>query len=77
MLCMLMHALHGNHGEHQATATNANESLLEILKRRYALGEISDAQFEQMKRSLGVSSSAQAEAANAHTGHPRHDTDGR
>jgi hypothetical protein len=51
---MLMHALHGNHDGHQPAASNSNESLLDLLKRRYALGEISDAQFEQMKRALGL-----------------------
>ena len=71
MLCMLMHALHGNHGEQQPTASNSNESLLDALrvKRRYALGEISDAQFEQMKRTLGLPSSAQANAPMEHAGH--------
>ncbi len=68
MLCMLMHALHGNHDEHQP-ASNSNESLLDVLKRRYALGEISDAQFEQMKRTLGLPSSAQANAPTEHMGH--------
>lgn len=65
---MLMHALHGNHDGHPA-ASNSNESLLDVLKRRYALGEISDAQFEQMKRTLGLPSSAQANALTEHTGH--------
>lgn len=32
----------------------AAESLLDILKRRYAKGEISKEQFEEMKRDLGV-----------------------
>ncbi|MBI5303887.1 MAG: SHOCT domain-containing protein [Chloroflexi bacterium] len=68
MWCMLMHALHGNHDGHQPSSTS-NESLLEILKRRYALGEINDAQFEQLKRTLGVSSSAQANAPTEHPGH--------
>lgn len=68
MMCMLMHALHGNHDEHQPAASNSNESLLDILKRRYVLGEISDAQFEQMKRTLGLSASAQMNMATEHTG---------
>ncbi|MBI5029294.1 MAG: SHOCT domain-containing protein [Chloroflexi bacterium] len=69
MFCMLMHALHGNHGEHQPTATHSNESLLDVLERRYALGEISDAQLEQMKRTLGLSSASQANLPTEHTGH--------
>ena len=69
MLCMLMHALHGNHDGHQP-ASNSNESLLEILKRRYALGEINDVQFEQMQRALGLTVQTNAAgAANAPTGH--------
>ncbi len=69
MMCMLMHALHGDHDQHQMQAHSSDESLLEILKRRFALGEITEAQFEQMRRVLGLSASAQAEAANAHAGH--------
>ncbi len=47
----------------QATSWCAQqgESLLEILKRRYALGEITREQFEELKRTLGVS-----EANSAH-----------
>lgn len=52
MWCMLMHGLHGNHDEHQPTTNNPNESPLDILKRRYALGEISETQFEQMKKKV-------------------------
>jgi uncharacterized membrane protein len=66
---MLMHAMHGDHDGHPATASTANESLLEILKRRYALGEISDVQFDQMKRTLELPSSAQANVSTEHTGH--------
>lgn len=68
MMCMLMHALHGNHAEHPAPPSHSNESLLDILKRRYALGEISDAQFEQMKRTLGLTASAQMNLTTEHTG---------
>jgi len=63
---MLMHALHGNrdsHSTHNATPNAPNESLLEILKRRYALGEINEAQFLQMQRALGLT--MQTDAANA------------
>ena len=65
---MLMHALHGNHDEHAPSASHTNESLLDILKRRYALGEISDAQFEQMKRALGLSASEQMNMTTEHMG---------
>ena len=40
----------------RATRTSArpDESPLEILKRRYAKGEITKEQFDQMKRDLGL-----------------------
>ena len=42
------------------------ESLLDALKRRYALGEITREQFEELKRTLGVSD---ASSANQHEYH--------
>ncbi len=69
MMCMMMHGNHDSHNAPNQTAHAANESLLEILKRRFALGEINEAQFEQMKRVLGLSASAQPDVANAHAGH--------
>jgi uncharacterized membrane protein len=69
MMCMMMHAM--DHLSHSAAATPASVShaehnalsLLDILKRRYALGEINREQFEEMKRVLGVSGSDSAEHA--------------
>lgn len=69
MFCMLIHALHGDHGEHPSTASNSNESLLDVLKHRYALGEINNVQFEQMKRTLGLAFSSQSNMPTEHTGH--------
>lgn len=60
-MCM-MHAMdHSGHGA-QATPAPAEqrESLLDILKRRYALGEITREQFEEMKHTLGVSDASSA-----------------
>ncbi len=60
MMCMMMHAM--DHSAHNTPATPANvppnESPLDILKRRYALGEITREQFEEMKRVLGFSGDA-------------------
>ncbi len=54
-MCMMHGMDHSGHNT-QTSATSApqNESLLDILKRRYALGEITREQFEEMKRVLGV-----------------------
>lgn len=65
-MCM-MHAM--DHSGHDAHATQAaagrGESLFDILKRRYALGEITREQFEEMKRTLAVSDASSA-AEHAH-----------
>ncbi len=59
MMCMMMHAMdhdmdHGNHDMQMPMVQK--ESPLEILRRRYASGEIDRAQFEEMKRVLGLPS---------------------
>ena len=63
MMCMMMHAMdHSGHDAHSTPATTPpSESLLDILKRRYALGEINREQFEEMKRVLGVTDSSSVE----------------
>ena len=64
-MCM-MHMMmdHGGHDmqEHQASAP-LQESLLEILKRRYALGEINLEQFQEMQRVLGLAGMPELSAA--------------
>jgi uncharacterized membrane protein len=64
-MCMMMHTMdHSGHDAHATPATvGQGESLLDILKRRYALGEITREQFEAMKHALGVSD---ANPANEH-----------
>ena len=63
MMCMMMHAMdHSGHDAHTMPAsTPQSESLLDILKRRYAVGEINREQFEEMKRVLGVTDSSSVE----------------
>ena len=72
MCCMMMQGMdHSEHDIHTAT-TNApqNESLPDILKRRYALGEITREQFEEMKRVLGlVDTSPMAGASDEQSDH--------
>jgi len=54
MWCMLMHAMgHSEHGEHEVHASDPPvESGLDILKRRFALGEITRQQFDEMSSVL-------------------------
>ncbi len=55
-MCCMTHTMGHSGHETQTIQASApqNESLLDILKRRYALGEITQAQFEEMKRVLGL-----------------------
>ncbi len=56
-MCMMMYwmGLSGHDAHARPAETEAGVSLLEILKRRYALGEITREQFQQLKHTLGVS----------------------
>lgn len=56
MMCMVMHTMHHEEGHPSHANASQNDSLLEILRRRYALGEINREQFEEMQRVLGVTS---------------------
>ena len=65
MHMMMDHGEHGGHDmqEHQASAPQ-QESLLDVLRRRYALGEINLEQFQEMQRVLGLSGSPAAATAD-------------
>lgn len=69
MWCMLHHLLgHSEHGEiHTSTGAPGDLSPLDILKRRFALGEMSREQFEETARVL---SAVEAPGSPAH--HDRH-----
>ena len=59
MCCMMGHEMDHERGrEPSATGHQAQETLIEILRRRYAQGEISREQFEEMKRVLGFGAAA-------------------
>jgi len=62
MCCMMMHAMdHSMHGEHETQgAKSQDETLLQILKRRLALGEITQEQYEAMQSALGISTAVSA-----------------
>lgn len=67
MCCMMMHDMdHSGHTAQTAqTGASQSEPLLDILKRRYALGEITREQFEEMKHVLGVTDAPYSAAATA------------
>lgn len=66
MCCMMMHEM--EHSGHAAGHTQ-DESLLDVLKRRYALGEITREQFEEMKRVLGFQATTFAPPPAEHEHH--------
>ncbi len=68
MMCMTMHAMdHAGHGtETMPSSAPQSESLLDVLKRRYALGEITREQFDEMRRVLNL------DAADSSAEHARH-----
>lgn len=60
MCCMMMHSMdHSMHDDHETQGTTSqDETLLQILKRRFAQGEITREQFEAMQGVLGLSQTA-------------------
>jgi uncharacterized membrane protein len=68
---MMGHGMdHQSHTGPAAQAGSQHEPLLDILKRRYALGEIDQDQFMEMKRVLGVEESSEAPSRRARHEHP-------
>lgn len=61
-MCMMMHTM--DHAEHNDQhGHDSQPSAIEILKRRYAQGEITSEQFKEM---MQVLSAAPSEPAHAH-----------
>jgi len=53
MWCMLMHLFeHGQYGESAGPTAINSESALEIIRRRYASGELTKEQYQDMKATL-------------------------
>ncbi len=68
-MCMMHMVMdHGDHSGHDSPERQApapqQESLLNILKRRYALGEINLDQFQEMQRVLGLADTRVDSAAS-------------
>jgi uncharacterized membrane protein len=63
MMCMMPHnTTHAEHGDAHANAPEP--SLLDILKRRFALGEITQEQYRDMQQVLGIAGTDTAQVHN-------------
>jgi len=64
MCCMMMgHRMDHDTETHSSTEpVRQTETLVDVLRRRYALGEISSEQMEEMKRVLGLTADSAVEA---------------
>ncbi len=64
MCCMMGHAMnHGEEMERPAGEGGPREPLLDVLQRRFALGEITRDQLEEMRAVLGLSDGKAVSAA--------------
>lgn len=68
MCCMMMHSMdHSMHDDHQTQGTTSqDETLLQILKQRFARGIITREQYEAMQGVLGLSQTASASGQAHH-----------
>ncbi|GBD07848.1 hypothetical protein HRbin22_00074 [Candidatus Thermoflexus japonica] len=73
-MCCMMHRMeHSQPAEQRGSShSSEEEALLNILKRRYAMGEITREQFEEMKRVLGLEEGASARPPADHGAHGGH-----
>ena len=70
MCCMMGHEMdHDGEMHGSAVEGGQRDSLLDVLRRRYATGEISRDQLEEMQTTLGLSD-GKAVAAAAGSGNP-------
>lgn len=68
--CMMMHTMdHMEHLSSKPPVASQEGSLLDILRRRYALGEISQEQLDEMKQVLGIEAESAARPAGGHVAH--------
>jgi len=71
MCCMMMHAMdHSNHVEAMPASGLHGQLPLDILRRRFALGEISREELEEMKQVLGLTSEEAESGVGRHSPHP-------
>ncbi len=73
-MCLMIHL--GEHQDHttqhapaQPAGAATSDELFGILKHRYALGEITQEQFEEMQRVLGLSAGGGAAPSQSHHAH--------
>lgn len=68
--CMMMHTMDCSERMGPMTSVRRQEdSLLDILRHRYASGEISREQYDEMKRVLDIGQESGPHPAGSHVGH--------
>ena len=73
MCCMMGHGMdHGEEMHGSAVEGGQRDSLLDVLRRRYAAGEISRDQLEEMRAVLGLSDGKTAAAGGGNPWEAEH-----